>query len=289
MTSSQQFIPIEDIKDNLVFLKDGSVTLVINTSAVNFGLLFETEQASIINSFAGLLNSLSFPIQIVILSKRLDVSSYLQTLDQAAKSQKNPLLQAMTLRFREFIQSIIKEKNVLDKQFYICINVSALEMGVFAKTITDKSKKAATILAPRRDHLIKQLAQLGLKARQLDTIELIKLFYSNFNPERNGQIPAQQPRELPAQAIQSKEELQTTVHSLPIPPSDIAPQHQTSSPLQSNPQTSVISNLPFQRQGFVQNPFPSAGAPNQHLPQPTQNRPLTAPFVVEELPDDIQS
>jgi hypothetical protein len=189
MANTQQFVPIDDIKKDLVFLKNGGVSLVITTTAVNFGLLFETEQISIIDAFAGLLNSLSFPIQVVILSKRLDVASYLIVLDEAIKNQTNPKLKEMTGHYRNFVESIIKENNVLDKQFYVCINISAVELGVLPKNSEEKTKKALTLLVPRRDHLLRQLSRLGLKARQLNTVELVKLFYEIYNPPGSNNSP----------------------------------------------------------------------------------------------------
>ena len=196
MTSSQQFIPIKEIRDDLIFLTDGGVSMVIITSAVNFGLLFETEQISIIESFAGFLNSLSFPIQIVILSHRLDVSSYLKTLDKAMNSQTNPKLKELTAHYHKFIESIIKENDVLDKKFYICINASAPELGLLSKNIVDTSKKATTILSPRRDHIVRQLGRLGLKARQMTNVELIKLFYVVYNGLEDTLEP--EPAKIPA-------------------------------------------------------------------------------------------
>ncbi|MDO8639181.1 MAG: hypothetical protein Q7R43_06405 [Candidatus Daviesbacteria bacterium] len=181
MSFSQEFIPIKNVQDDLVFLKDGGASMVISTSAVNFGLLFETEQVAIIESFAGMLNSLSFPIQIVILSHRLDVSSYLKTLDKAMSTQTNPKLKELTAHYHQFIESIIKENDVLDKKFYVCINAGSAELGLLSKSITDTSKKATTLLSPRRDHIIRQLGRLGLKARQLTTVELVKLFYVVYN------------------------------------------------------------------------------------------------------------
>src|SRR5579872_6145401 len=95
MASSQDFVPIADIKEDTLLLKDGSMAIVLETSAVNFGLLSENEQLAIISSFAGMLNSLSFAIQIVIRSKRLDISHYLNSLNDAKLKQKNPLLSQM--------------------------------------------------------------------------------------------------------------------------------------------------------------------------------------------------
>lgn len=182
MYSTQQHIPILAIKENLVILKDGSVSLVITTSAVNFGLLFETEQEAIIGSFAGLLNSLSFPIQILIQSKSLDVSNYLTFIDKAVAKQANPLLRDMTLKYRQFVDDMIKQRDASDKQFYIAINVSSLELGFLSKDMAETVKKASIILMPRRDHLLRQFSRIGLKARQLTSPELITLYYNIYNP-----------------------------------------------------------------------------------------------------------
>ncbi|GEM_PF-916517 len=276
MTGTQAFIPIEDISDDLVYLKDGSVTLVLSTSAVNFGLLFETEQMGIIDAFARLLNSLSFPIQIVIHSKRLDVSSYLKTLNQAIIKQTNPLLKDLTTRYSSFVESIIKEKNVLDKQFYVCISVSASELGVLPKSAIDRSKKATTILAPRRDHLISQLIRLGLKARQLNTVELVKLFYEIYNPPQNNvqennvqasQLPATPAVQTPIQPIVQPQVAPTQPPSLTRPPVNLT---------RLNP-TKPVSDIYR----------PPAPRQQQATVQPVSVAHLTPPFVVEELADDF--
>lgn len=224
MSSSQQLIPIEDIKDELVFLKDGGVSAILTTSAVNFSLLFETEQTSIIEAFAGLLNSLSFPIQIVIYSKRLDVSAYLHTLDQAINNQNSPLLQQMTANYRQFVASIIRENEVLDKQFYVCLNVTASEIGLLPKSFQNKSKKALTLLAPRLDHLIKQLARLGLRSKQLNNDELIKLFYNIYNSDGMESIKANNhPVTSPSPAATASPPLPAPKLQPPTPPSPPPP------------------------------------------------------------------
>lgn len=181
MPSTQQHLPIQDIQNDLVFLKDGSVSLVIETSAVNFGLLFDTEQAAIIQEFAGLLNSLSFPIQIVVHSKKLDVSSYLYKLDQVINLQQNLLLKNLTQHYRQFVESLISENEVLDKKFYVCVSVGGVELGLLPKGVTDRAGRATTIIKPRRDHVVRQLNRIGLKTKVLRSAELVKLFYEFYN------------------------------------------------------------------------------------------------------------
>jgi hypothetical protein len=263
MNKTQEFIPIESIDADLVFLKDGSITAVIQTSAVNFGLLSEVEQVAIIDSFAGLLNSLSFAIQIVIRSERLDVSSYLTTLDKALKFQTNPLLARMISRYRAFVESMIKENDVLDKKFYIAVNISSLEMGLVSKSHQDKISKALTVLYPRVDHLIRQLARIGLKARRLSTAELVKLYYDIYNDISFEGAPLVQAagQTLAPTAPTQPSQAQTLPISIPRAPQPMV--------FQPNP-------TPPPAQPYYNS---SVNAPPH---QPTQTAPQ---FVVEELHD----
>ncbi len=192
-STTQEHLEIEDIRDDLILLKDGSVAMVIQTSSVNFGLLSEEEQDATIYSYAALLNSLSFPIQILIHSKHKDVSGYVQLLANQEGKQTNLLLKKQITSYKQYVEKIVKEGNVLDKKFYIVIPFSYLELGLSAvkksasKTYTFQKeyvvKKALTSLKPKRDHLFRQFARLNLKVKQLKTEELIELIYSMYNPD----------------------------------------------------------------------------------------------------------
>lgn len=245
-TSTQAHLPIENIRDGMLTLRDGSAALILQTSAVNFDLLSEKEQLAIISAFAAFLNSLSFPIQIIIRSKRLDISNYLAVLNEARRRQTNPQLQAMMSRYQVFMNTIIRENEVLDKQFYIAIPVSYLELGLVASA-DQRFQKTMTILTARRDHIVRQLARIGLKTTQLDSEKLVRLFYDLYN-------------EGPAESI--------------IPA-------QTSQPLPAPPQPSATPPL------VVNPPPPPAPPSPTNIPvsQPRAIHPAT-PFVIEELPDD---
>lgn len=193
--STQEHLEIEDIRDNLILLKDGSCALVIQTSAVNFGLLSAAEQEAIIYAYAGLLNSLTFAVQIVIRSKRKDISSYVAKLEVAEQKQDNPLLKNQIAIYRDFIIKTVKDNNVLDKKFYIIIPFSSLELGVgsSAKSLFKQRElpmakelileKAKVSLAPKAEHLYRLMGSLGLKGRQMTTPELIELFFDAYNPD----------------------------------------------------------------------------------------------------------
>ena len=195
--STQEHLPIEDVGDNLVILKDGSCALVLSVSAVNFDLLSEREQDAIIYAYGALLNSLNFSIQILIRSQKKDISSYLDLLAiQETKKKNSPLIAKQIASYRTFVAEMVKKNNVLDKKFYVVIPFSALELGV-AQTLTSLIKKsnglpfpkdyifqkAKISLYPKKDHLIRLFNRVGLKAKQLENKDLIKLFFEIYNGE----------------------------------------------------------------------------------------------------------
>ena len=144
--STQEHLDIEDIIDNLAILKTGWVAMVLTTTAVNFDLLSEAEQDATIYAYGALLNSLSFPIQILIRSRKADITSYFQSLYEAEKSQANPDLKRQIQKYQDFIQTIVQQKTVLDKKFYLIINFSPLETGLKAlKRPAAKSKSQIII------------------------------------------------------------------------------------------------------------------------------------------------
>ena len=180
MSTTQEHLLIKDIKDDIILLKNGGGALVLQVSAVNFGLLSDLEQMAIVSAFAQMLNSLSFSIQIVVFSERLNISSYLGLLEKAQKLQQNPLLLRMILSYKQFIQTTIKENEVLDKKFFLIIPLYSLELGLTASK-ENLQQKIKTVLWPRRDQIIRQLNRVGLKATQLTTQKLIELFYDIYN------------------------------------------------------------------------------------------------------------
>ena len=195
-SSTQDHLDIEDIRDNLVLLKDGACCLLLETTAVNFSLLSESEQDAIIYAYAGLLNSLTFPIQIVVTSQKKNIANYLALLAEQKIKIANPLLKQQVGKYYEFVKKTVAENEVLDKKFYVVIPFSSLELGISTALSSSFKKhpglpfdkqsiltKAKNSLIPKRDHLLKQLTRIGLKAKQLTTPDLIKLFYNYYNPD----------------------------------------------------------------------------------------------------------
>ncbi len=204
--STQEHLDIYTIKNHLVFLKDGSCSLVLKTTALNFNLLSEEEQDATIYTYAGLLNSLSFSIQILIRSQRKNISDYITLLDNSIQGTSSQKVKESLLSYRQFVKSLVKENRVLEKKFFVIITFSAIELGITKSTFNPFSKdpqkppydldyieeKASMVLYPRRDHIIRQFARIGLKTSQLTTTELVTLFYSIYNQSSSSPLISDQ-------------------------------------------------------------------------------------------------
>lgn len=188
-TSTQKFIDIVDVVDDIVITSGGNACIIIEVQATNFALLSAEEQDAKIYSYAALLNSLSFTIQIVIRSKRLNVSSYLQLLENERIASTNPKLAEQIGLYKEFVEQLVKINTILDKKFYIVIPYSSLEKGlVGAKEQVGVSSSqsfflvgAKASLHSKAESLHTQLRRLSLKAETLTKERLVKVFYEIFN------------------------------------------------------------------------------------------------------------
>ena len=198
--STQEHLEVRDILDDLVITKSGSVALIIQTSAINFDLLAEYEQDGKVYAFAGLLNSLNFHIQILIRTRRVDISNYVDYLKKQEKDSMSEGLKKQLQIYTEFIQNLIVQNDVLDKNFFIVIPFNPAGEVPMSKIIQSKKtreemeqhmqmkqeqliEKAKIFLIPKRDHILKQLGRMGLFGHQLTTKELITEFYTIYNPE----------------------------------------------------------------------------------------------------------
>ncbi len=200
--STQEHLPIEDVIDGIVIMKDGSCSTVLSVSSVNFDLLSEPEQSALVFAYGGIINSLNFPIQIIIQSHAKDVSSYLKNLQNMQDKQLNPQLKERINQYRKFIEETVKKSDVLSKSFYIAITFSSLELGIKTGGVKDIKmflpqkkgqelpftkeyilEKAKANLEPKRDHLLRLFSRLGLEIKPLDNKEVVDLFYRTYNEE----------------------------------------------------------------------------------------------------------
>lgn len=202
--TTQEHLPIEDVVDGMALMKDGSAAAIMQISSVNFDLLSEREQMALVYAYGGILNSLSFPIQILIRSNTKDVGTYLKNLKAAEEKQTNRLLKERIVNYRRFVEETVKKNDVLSKTFYVVVPFSTLELGIkqAPKQIAgsligmkrvskqglpfEKSyilEKAKASLEPKVEHLIRLFSRLGLEIRRLNTKEIIELFYKIYNEE----------------------------------------------------------------------------------------------------------
>ncbi|MEK7605002.1 MAG: hypothetical protein AAB478_00565 [Patescibacteria group bacterium] len=188
--STQKFTEIIDIIDNVVLLEGGNACLVIEITASNFALLSKKEQDAKIYAYAALLNSLTFPIQIIIRNKRIDISSYIKELEEEERETKNELLAQHIRLYREFVREMVKVNVVLNKTFYVAIPYTALEAGLsgvkqsISKDLHQKDaffQSAQKSLLGKADSVNQQLLKLAISSKILGKEELIKLFYDVFN------------------------------------------------------------------------------------------------------------
>lgn len=197
--STQEHLEIKDIVDDLIVTTAGSVAIIVQTTAVNFDLLSEYEQDNKIMAFAGLLNSLNFPIQILIKTNRIDISNYITYLKTQTDRAMSPGLAKQLKIYTQFVQNLIVQNDVLDKKFYLVIYYNPVatltSAGLLKENVTDKSvaveidklaEKGKIFLYPKRDHILKQLSRMGLGGHQLTNPELLELFYNIYNPSTNG-------------------------------------------------------------------------------------------------------
>lgn len=199
--STQDHLDIQDIRDNLVVLKNGTVAAVLQTNAVNFDLLSEIEQDAIIAAFSMLLNSITFTVQIVLRSKKLDITKYIEKLQRNENKIQDPLLRHQAESYRKFVQDIIRKNDVLDKKFYIVIpsknnNLSQPGsnpfdwifklFGTHNKRVTVNTdtvlQEGKTDVFPKVEHMIKEFNRIGVKAKMLTTQELVELYFDIYNP-----------------------------------------------------------------------------------------------------------
>jgi hypothetical protein len=187
--STQKFIEIVDIVDDIVVLHGGYACLIIEVGAINFALLSAEEQDAKIYSYAALLNSLSFPIQIMIRSKRFNISSYLKLLEEEHLNAKNPTFANQIGLYKDFVAELVKVNTILEKKFYIVIYYSSLEKGVVglkeqAGVTAEQSLfvvGAKASLHSKAESLRTQTQRLNLRAQILNKEQIIKLFYEIFN------------------------------------------------------------------------------------------------------------
>lgn len=172
--SSRRQIQIKEVRDGILVLPNNEYRLVIETSSVNFELKSDEEQDVILDSFQNFLNSLVSPLQILVRVREVDIDSYLTQIAVSKTSEKEKVYKTQIDNYCSFIKNLVSGNKILSRRFYIIIPYKD----------TDRSKDFQTIsehINLQRSIVTRGLEKLGMKARTLESLELLDLFYSFYN------------------------------------------------------------------------------------------------------------
>ncbi len=198
--STQRYLPIAEIKEDTVVLKNGGLRAVLKVNSLNFNLKSELEQQGIIAGYQGFINTLIFPIQILIRSTRLNIDPYLKSLRDKTQAQTSPLLKEQTIDYTNFMEKLVDIADIMQKNFFIIVPVdtpSKTKRGLLSRffdwlNVDDSRSKAlqrshefqayAKLLRDRITLVQSGLENVGITMRRLKTDELVQLYYTIYNP-----------------------------------------------------------------------------------------------------------
>ena len=196
--ASQTYLPIAEVRDGVVILKDGTLRTVLLTSSINFALKSEDEQNALISSYVSFLNSLDFPLQILVQSRQLQIKPYLENLSKLEKDQPNELLRAQIADYRAFVSELVDIGQIMTKKFFVVVPydpASSMKKSFWSRfkevirpalTVRlkeERFKKRREELDLRVRKVLGGLQGMSLEVVQLDTQSLIELYYSSYNPD----------------------------------------------------------------------------------------------------------
>ncbi|MFA6259605.1 MAG: hypothetical protein WCX29_03290 [Candidatus Peribacteraceae bacterium] len=197
--NTQRYIPFAEIRNDTVVLKNGGLRAVIKIEPLNYNLKSETEQQGIILGYESFINTITFPVQILIRSTKVNIEPYVEHIHENARGQKNELLRKQTIAYATFIEKIVEVADIMKKDFYIIVPLddAPRKKSIFTQFVSwlqidDTIGKAlqrnrafnhqAARLRERLDLIESGLHNIGLGTRRLQTMELIKLYYHVYNP-----------------------------------------------------------------------------------------------------------
>ncbi len=208
LANVQRYIPFAEIRNDTVILKNGGIRAVLRIEPLNFNLKSETEQQGIIAGYESFINTVTFPIQIVIRSTKVNIEPYLNTIHEQALGQESELLKEQTLAYGTFIEKLVEIADIMQKEFYIVIPLDdqpqkkgLIQQFLSWLNIDDTLGKALlrnkhfsnqTVRLKERVDLVETgLNNVGIATRRLTTIELIRLYYRVYNPvlSKNQKLP----------------------------------------------------------------------------------------------------
>lgn len=195
--STQEFVPVKEVRDGIIVMKDNGLRAVLLASSINFALKSEDEQTAFIVQFQNFLNSLDFSCQIFVQSRQLDIRPYVATLEEAYKGQLDDLMRIQIREYIEFIRSFTEAANIMTKNFFVVVPYTPAvistsgggsSLNPFAKKKNNAAEEnrtfeeQATQLEQRIAIVQQGLVRTGVRTVQLGTEEAIELLYKMFNP-----------------------------------------------------------------------------------------------------------
>ncbi len=203
--ATQEFIPIKEVRDGVVVLKDGDLRAIVLANSVNLSLKSSDEQKATILQFQNFLNTLDFSVQISVQSRRLDIRPYLLLLENRIKVQSEPLLKLQTKEYIEFIKNFTESVAIMTKSFFVIVPYTHTALksdsGVLSRLFSRRNKEEERAakqvdFEEKRSQLEERVAVIqqglsrcGINSAQLGTEEVVEVFYKVFNPgEVEGKI-----------------------------------------------------------------------------------------------------
>lgn len=192
--TAQEFVPIQEIKNGTVIMKDGSLRGVILCSSINFALKSADERTAVLSQFQDFLNSLDFSVQISVQSRKLDIKSYLSLIESREREQINDLMRIQLKEYSAFIKDLTEKINIMTKNFFIIVpyKPAVINSGgggafsFFKKQNTEEKnlsfEESKSQLDERVSFVMQGISRTGVRAENLNTEELIELYYRTFNP-----------------------------------------------------------------------------------------------------------
>lgn len=196
-SSTQKYVDVEAIHEGIITLKSGALRSVLLVSSLNFDLKSSQEQEAIIAQYQSFLNSLDFPIQILVQSRRFNVAPYMAQLDEQERQQENELLRFQIGEYKEFIKNLNEVSNIMSKFFYIVVPFAPAEdqtggflskmSGIFRPKQASRARGALfdtykSQILQRVEHVAQALSASGIRVVPLNTEEVIELLYNSYNP-----------------------------------------------------------------------------------------------------------
>jgi len=193
--TTQQFLEIDKIKEGVIILKNKQLRGVLMVSSLNFALKEEDEQKAIIYQFQDFLNSLDFSLQMIVQSRKLNITRYFDSLKELEQKQENEMLRNQMIEYRRFIQDFISKGDIMSKNFFVVVPFIPVFQGspekesLFKKPtipkLTEESfKQAKRQLLQRMEFIALGLRRCSLQSVMLGSADLIELFWSLHHPEQ---------------------------------------------------------------------------------------------------------